>query len=70
MGEHPTRHVRLSADLAQTLALVAEVKGVTVAELLDPVVRPQADAWRDECKAAIRALQKARAAAHDIGGES
>jgi hypothetical protein len=58
-----TRQLRVHADLAEMVAWIVRVQGGTVAQLLDPLVRPQIVARYEMLRSHIEAIQRAEAAA-------
>ncbi len=59
MPELETRLSRLAADLVDKIGWVVRLKGGTVAERLDPLIRKQIEAWFREVEPEVKTIQRA-----------
>jgi hypothetical protein len=58
-GERSTKLVRLPKDLAEMLVWINEITGVSSAEFIDPLIRPQVEAEYKKILPAVNARRKA-----------
>lgn len=61
-----TRQVRMHEDLADMLAGIIEVQGGSVAEILDPIARPEIVARFQQIEPALKTIRAARASARTV----
>lgn len=65
-----SRMVRLPEDLADMVSWLASIEGVTVAQIIDPLVRPVVSKRYADKYPAIRAIKKAKDDALALAGKS
>lgn len=61
-----SRQVRVAADLAEMIGWIVRIQGGTVAQLVDPLLRPQIAARYAALRPAIEAIQAAEARARQV----
>lgn len=61
-----SRQVRVSADLAEMIGWIVRIQGGTVAQLVDPLIRPQISARYAALRPAIEAIEAAEAKARQV----
>lgn len=59
----PTKMVRISTDLVDMLSAIIEVEGVTISDILDPLIRPQVTARYQKIKDRYEAILKLKSKA-------
>ncbi len=57
----PTRIVRVNSDLAEMLGGIVEIEGGRIADILDPLIRPQITAMFERVKPTLDKIRRAKA---------
>ena len=66
--EVPSRLARIPGDLAAMLSGIVEVEGGTIAEIVDPLIRPEVTRRFREVKPTLDKIRRAKAQ-HQRAGE-
>lgn len=68
--------VRVADDIADMLSWLSDIEGTNIADILDPLVRPQVTARFERIRPTVEAIKAAKAkhrgtaaTAPDLGGE-